>query len=516
MSNVVPTRELVRLQGLQVKVGQLLVKNKLSDMLKDDLSRLYEALELSVAKLDDLNLQGISLDSIDSAEMRHDIRNAIGITKGYAELIKDTAEAPSATLSNLLDKIMLWSAKTISTLERTRRKQTDSSPFAMTAIKQQHPDHRSHILILDDEPANRDLLSRHIQQLGLETFACATADEAYEVLRNNDIDLILLDLIMPGVSGHQVLADLKASQLWRASGLSDQDEVIKCIQAGADDYLQKPFNKVLLQARLHAGLDRKRWVDKERELSNELEKSHRFIKNTFGRYLSTEIVSKLLDKPDGLDMGGQLQTVSILMADIRGFTTISESLPPQKVVKVLNNYLGTMADIIMAHDGTVDEFIGDAILALFGAPVAKADDSDRAIACALAMQAEMDAINERNIAEGLPSIRIGIGINTGEVVAGNIGSKKRAKYGVVGHAVNVTSRVEDQTQPGEILVAQSTLDHCSLKLHTGRELRLQPKGVKETITVTAINGIDSNDSAINATSTKNNDHLSNDQHKANL
>ena len=497
MSNVVPTRELVRLQGLQVKVGQLLVKNKLSDMLKDDLSRLYEALELSVAKLDDLNLQGVPLDSIDSAEMRHDIRNAIGITKGYAELIKDTAEAPSATLSNLLDKIMLWSAKTISTLERTRRKQTDSSLFAMTAIKQQHPDHRGHILILDDEPANRELLSRHIQQLGLETFACATADEAYEVLRSNDIDLILLDLIMPGVSGHQVLADLKASQLWRAipviviSGMSDQDEVIKCIQAGADDYLQKPFNKVLLQARLHAGLDRKRWVDKERDLSNELEKSHRFIKNTFGRYLSTEIVSKLLDKPDGLDMGGQLQTVSILMADIRGFTTISESLPPQKVVKVLNNYLGTMADIIMAHDGTVDEFIGDAILALFGAPVAKADDSDRAIACALAMQAEMDAINERNIAEGLPSIRIGIGINTGEVVAGNIGSKKRAKYGVVGHAVNVTSRVEDQTQPGEILVAQSTLDHCSLSLQTGRELRLQPKGVKETISVTAINGIDS-------------------------
>ena len=189
MSNVVPTRELVRLQGLQVKVGQLLVKNKLSEMLKDDLSRLYDALELSVAKLDDLNLQGIPLDSIDSVEIRHDIRNAIGITKGYAELIKDTAEEPSATLSNLLDKIMLWSAKTISTLERTRRKQTDSNLFAMTALKPQHSDHRGHILILDDEPANRELLSRHIQQLGLETFACATADEAYDVLRNNDIDL---------------------------------------------------------------------------------------------------------------------------------------------------------------------------------------------------------------------------------------------------------------------------------------------------------------------------------------
>ncbi len=509
MSNLVPTRELVRLQGLQVKVGQLLVKNKLSETLKDDLSRLYEALELSVAKLDDLNLQGIPLDGIDSPEIRHDIRNAIGITKGYAELIKDTEDSPSATLSNLLDKIMLWSAKTISTLERTRRKQTDSNLFSLDVLKQQTDKHQSHILILDDEPANRELLSRHIQQLGLNTFACATADEAYEVLRTNDIDLILLDLIMPGVSGHEVLADLKASQLWRAipviiiSGMSDQAEVIKCIQAGADDYLQKPFNKVLLQARLHAGLNRKRWVDKERDLSNELEKSHRFIKNTFGRYLSTEIVSNLLDKPDGLDMGGQLQTVSILMADIRGFTTISESLPPQKVVRLLNNYLGTMAEIIMAHDGTVDEFIGDAILALFGAPVAKADDSDRAIRCALAMQAEMEAINQRNIEQGLPSIKIGIGINTGEVIAGNIGSIKRAKYGVVGHAVNVTSRIEDQTQPGEILVAQSTLDHCTLSMHSGRQIRLQPKGVKETINVTAINGID--EPAVNESSIDNTD-----------
>ena len=495
MTNSVPTRELVRLQGLQVKVGQLLVKNELDDLLKDDLGRLYEALELSVAKLDSLNLQGIALNNIDNAEIRHDIRNAIGITKGYAELIKDTMVSPSASLSNLLDKIMLWSAKTITTLEKTRSKRDDSKLSAIHALKPQQQ-YRGHILILDDEPANRELLSRHIQQLGMKPFACETAEQAYEVLQLNDIDLILLDLVMPEVSGHQVLADLKASQLWRAipviviSGMSDQEEVIRCIQAGADDYLQKPFNKVLLQARLYAGLDRKSWVDKERHLSNELEKSQRFIKNTFGRYLSTEIVSKLLDKPDGLDMGGQLQTVTILMADIRGFTTISESLPPQKVVKVLNNYLGTMAEIIMEHDGTVDEFIGDAILALFGAPVAKADDSARAIACALAMQAEMDAINMRNIADGLPSIDIGIGINTGEVVAGNIGSKKRAKYGVVGHAVNVTSRIEDQTLPGEILVAKTTLNACSLDCNLGRQIELHPKGVTEIINVSAVKSIE--------------------------
>ncbi|NNC54139.1 MAG: response regulator, partial [Pseudomonadales bacterium] len=345
------------------------------------------------------------------------------------------------------------------------------------------------ILILDDQAENRDLLSRYIEQLGLEAFACASAEQAYAVLEQQNIDLILLDLVMPEVSGQQVLSRLKNSSLWRAipviviSGLADQEQVIHCIEAGADDYLQKPFNRVLLQARLAAGLNRKRWVDTERHLTRELEKSQRFIKNTFGRYLSSEIVSNLLDKPDGLNMGGELQTVTILMADIRGFTTISEQLSPQSVVKLLNTYLGAMAEIIMAHGGIVDEFIGDAILALFGAPVTSAKDRDNAIRCALAMQEAMPEVNQRNREQGLPEIEMGIGVNTGEVVAGNIGSTKRAKYGVVGHAVNLTSRIEDQTRPGEILVADSTLVDLELALQLGRKLDLQPKGVSERVQV---------------------------------
>ena len=501
MAKPVPTRELQRLQGLKQKVAQLLEKNRLEEELVDDLKRLHVALEHAVDQLADLNQQGIALNDIESREIRHDIRNAIGITKGYAELIRDTADQPSASLSNLLDKILLWSAKTISTLEKGRQK-NNSFPDADATLLQLGSRHKSdtgragHILILDDEAANRELLSRYIEQLGLVPFSCANAEAAYSTLREESIDLILLDLLMPEVSGHEVLAELKASELWRAipviviSGLSDQAEVIRCIKAGADDYLQKPFNKILLQARLDAGLDRKSWVDKERHLSNELEKSHAFIRNTFGRYLSNEIVANLLEKPDGLDMGGQLQTVTILMADIRGFTTVCESLEPQKVVKLLNNYLGSMADIIMANDGTVDEFIGDAILALFGAPVPREDDCDRAINCALQMQAAIERVNELNAAEGLPEIGIGIGVNTGEVIAGNIGSSKRAKYGVVGHAVNVTSRIEDKTEAGEILVAQSTIEACQRPLQIGRQLELQPKGVRETIAVSAVVGFD--------------------------
>ncbi len=488
-------RELARLQSLQVKTGQLLTKSRLDEILRSDIEKLYNALEQNVNKFEQLHQDGESLETLDDPARRHDIRNAIGIARGYAELIKETETLPTATLSNLLDKIILWTNKSLNILERSAKPRFDPNKFSVTSSDNE--DFEGNILILDDQPANRDILGRHIRNLGLNTFACANATEAFSVLENNDIDLILLDLVMPEMSGHEVLARLKTSELWRAvpviviSGLGEQAEVIKCIEAGAEDYLQKPFNSVLLKARLRAGLNRKRWVDKERHLSNELEKSHRFIKNTFGRYLSTEIVNNLLEKPHGLDMGGSLQTVTILMADIRSFTTISEKLSPQNVVLLLNNYLGIMAEVIMEHSGIVDEFIGDAILALFGAPVANPNDTDNAIRCAIAMQHKMEEVNHLNREQGLPEIQIGIGLNTGEVVAGNIGSSKRSKYGVVGHTVNLTSRVEDQTEKGEILATQATLEQSNLTLSLGRTLELKPKGVSEVVRVSAVNEITS-------------------------
>lgn len=487
-------RELDRLAGLQSKTSELLDSSRVSAQMREDLERLAMALDQNQQIFQGVASEGLQLSQISDSTRRHDLRNAIGISQGYAELIREGDAQRSAKVSNLLDKVILWSTRSLAQLELSAKTknnatttQTSNSPSVFNARREGIQDSR--ILIVDDEPANRDILDRHIRQLGLNTLTAGNAEDAFELLDAHSVDLILLDLVMPDVSGHEVLAKLKASELWRAipvivvSGMGDQSEVIKCIEAGADDYLQKPFNRTLLRARLYAGLDRKQWVDKERLLRSELEKSQRFIKNTFGRYLSNEIVSNLLDRPDGLNMGGELQIVTILMADIRSFTTISEKLPPQKVVELLNNYLGAMADIIMSHGGTVDEFIGDAILAVFGAPVSSPEDASNAIKCALAMQGEMASVNSKNLALGLPSIEMGIGINTGEVVAGNIGSRKRAKYGVVGHAVNVTSRIEDQTRAGEVLVSESTLAAADLSTETGRQIQLKPKGISETINV---------------------------------
>jgi class 3 adenylate cyclase len=273
------------------------------------------------------------------------------------------------------------------------------------------------------------------------------------------------------------------------SGRQDMDQIVDCIQVGADDYLLKPVNSVLLSARIKSGLERKRWHDKEEQYREQLEKRELFIRQTFGRYISDAIVDEILENPEGLKLGGDLRSVTLMMSDIRSFTTLVEHLPPEKVVTLLNRYLGKMTDIILEHGGTIDEFLGDAVLAAFGAPTKTPDHAQRAVTCAIAMQAAMDDINTQNKADGLPEIEMAIALNTGEVVAGNIGSERRSKYGFVGHEVNVTSRIEDAALPKEILVSERTLNCLDLTgFNVGESRSLNPKGIEETLSVFPING----------------------------
>ncbi|MBI4861902.1 MAG: GAF domain-containing protein [Candidatus Riflebacteria bacterium] len=214
-----------------------------------------------------------------------------------------------------------------------------------------------------------------------------------------------------------------------------------------------------------------------------------FIRKTFGRYLSDDVVASLLETPDGLNLGGQRRKVTILMSDLRGFTAVSERLPPEDVVRILNNFLGRMVEIIDRRGGTVNEFIGDAILVVFGAPVAHPDDGLRAVACALEMQLAMRGVNEWNRAHGFGDIEMGIGVNTAEVVVGNIGSEKRSKYAVVGQHVNLTSRIESYTVGGQILISEGTRTDVGEALVLGSRLEIQAKGVRGTVTVHELVGV---------------------------
>lgn len=213
------------------------------------------------------------------------------------------------------------------------------------------------------------------------------------------------------------------------------------------------------------------------------------IRKAFGRFVTDEIVANLLENPEGLKLGGERRRITILTSDIRGFTAISERLPPEEVIKIINLYLGYMADVITQYQGTIDEFMGDGILVLFGAPTKREDDADRAIGCAIAMQLAMKPVNEKMLELGLPNLEMGIGINTGDVVVGNIGSEKRTKYGVVGDQVNLTYRIESYTVGGQIFVSESTLKQVSCDVVTDEEREVQPKGVHYPIKIYEVIGI---------------------------
>ncbi len=230
-------------------------------------------------------------------------------------------------------------------------------------------------------------------------------------------------------------------------------------------------------------------MEKIKKLNKDLEVRNRFIRETFGRYLSDDVVNSLIERPGGLKMGGETQTVTIMMTDLRGFTSLSERLQPQTVVEMLNNYLATMTEILLKYKGTIDEFIGDAILAVFGAPVYMEDHATRAVACAVEMQIAMKEVNQWNVSKGFPEIEMGIGINTGNVVVGNIGSKKRTKYGVVGSCVNLAGRIESFTTGGQILISERTKQETGDILSIENQIEVEMKGVRHPVTIYEINGI---------------------------
>jgi class 3 adenylate cyclase len=214
-----------------------------------------------------------------------------------------------------------------------------------------------------------------------------------------------------------------------------------------------------------------------------------FIRNTFGRYVSPEVVKTLLESPEGLRFGGEKRDITVLMSDLRGYTQFAEQGDPAWVMETLNDYLARMTDIIIEHGGTINEFIGDAIFAVYGAPIPHRDHAERAAASALAMQRAMADLNRANAAQGRPRFEMGIGINTGEAVVGNIGSEQRAKYAVVGAAVNLAARVEGCTVGGQIFLSPATYAQIHDMAEVAPPVPVELKGIAEPLLLYELRGI---------------------------
>lgn len=399
----------------------------------------------------------------------------------------------SKDLTELVSRIRIHSGD-YHTLLRYRPEKTGELTAAPVKLK---------VLIVDDSKSVCFALSQSLKnEPDLEYAVCNDARLAMDKAREFLPTVILQDLEMPEIHGLELLALYRKDPVLRErpiimlSGTRDPETKAKAFARGANDYVEKNMDRVELLSRIryHSGayLNALRLNDSIKDLleaQRRVEAQSQFIKKTFGRYLSEEIVESILERPEGLRLGGEKRVISILMADLRGFTSIGERLEPETVLSIINIFLKVMTEIIFKWGGTIDEFIGDAILAMFGAPTKREDDAIRAVACALEMQLAIAGVNDRIRQEGFPEVAMGIGINTGEVVVGNIGSEKRSKYGIVGRNVNLTSRIESYTVGGQIYVSENTVQACGDILRIDGQQVVMPKGVKEPITIYEIGGI---------------------------
>lgn len=217
------------------------------------------------------------------------------------------------------------------------------------------------------------------------------------------------------------------------------------------------------------------------EKNVELARAHQLVRHAFGRYVSEEVAESLLRAPEALDLGGEEREASILMSDLRGFTAMAARLSPHEVIEVLNLYLEAMVDVIGRHQGTINEIIGDAILVIFGAPVVCDDHAEKAVACGLAMQLAMTELNERLVAKGAVELEMGIGVHTGRVIVGNIGSLRRTKYAAVGNNVNLAGRIESFTIGGQLLISEDTRGKIKAPLRIDGQCRVEPKGASRSL-----------------------------------
>lgn len=306
----------------------------------------------------------------------------------------------------------------------------------------------ANLLIVDDNKVNRLLMSRSVDLLGYRSSLAENGREALDLLHEQEFDLMLLDIEMPVMDGFQVLEaikqdpDLRDLPVLVTSSMEGIENIVRCIELGADDYLSKPVNPVLLKARLSSSLEKKRLRDEQKVLLQ--------------RFATSEVAQDLQDS--GFTLGGSYVEASVLFCDIRGFTSLSESQPPDETIELLNIYYTLMFEAIESNGGVVNQMIGDGLMVLFGAPKPLDNFAGKALTAAREMLVILDQFNAERTAADKPPIEVGIGIATGKVIAGYTGTTDRATYTCVGDKVNFAARLEAHTKAAacSILIDDTT------------------------------------------------------------
>ena len=397
------------------------------------------------------------------AKLRHDLRNPLNAIKGYAELLLEEVDEVGAaaarpdleallgeadSLLSRIDVIIDFSSSNVDAAfcEQERGAVTSMIANLVRTVRpieeaSAPPHETGRILVVDDNASNRDLLFRRLSHDGHQVARADSGRRALEIFEVEEFDLILLDLLMPDLNGFQVLELLKADErlhdipVIMISGLQETDSVIRCIEAGAEDYLPKPFNPVLLRARISACLERKRWRDRERRYVERIELERQRYETLLRNILPGQIVTRLNDGE--VVIADRVEEATILFADLVGFTAAASRVTPAVLVNNLNRIFSAFDDLCQQLQIEKIKTIGDAYMAAAGVPLPRADHAEVMADFALAMLAALERVN----AAAEVAFQMRIGIHTGPVVAGVIGSH-RFLYDIWGDTVNLASRLD--------------------------------------------------------------------------
>ncbi|MDP2854706.1 MAG: adenylate/guanylate cyclase domain-containing protein [Smithellaceae bacterium] len=312
------------------------------------------------------------------------------------------------------------------------------------------------ILVVDDQPQNIELLEAYLVPQGYEIVTAVNGEEALEKLSGNKIDLILLDVMMPGMNGYEVCKKIKSDSdnaflpIVMLTALDNRQAKIQGLEAGADDFLNKPYSEIELVARIKNLL-------KIKFLHDEVESKNHLISSMLHRYVNRFVIEQILANPEKYsELGGDRKEVAAFFCDIRGFTSLSENMKADELIHLLNSIYKKLTETVFRNKGTFDKYMGDCIMAFWGAPMDIEDETLWAIRAALEMQVAFEDLKQGWPPE-LKKLGIGIGINYGEVVVGNVGTEEAMNYTVIGDVVNTAQRLESIARSGQVLITKNAL-----------------------------------------------------------
>jgi class 3 adenylate cyclase/CheY-like chemotaxis protein len=478
----------------------------------DDLQRILDAgrtLHRLILSLLDPATMHRADDNSDLAEfrrtLRHDLRTPINAIKGYGEMLReDAAGGSTETFIADLDKLLKEATLFLDRIDglvtfsggdapppevAARTADGTGSPAsiveslieAVRPVAANEADLRtvipSRILVVDDNASNRDLLSRRLQRQGHTVLEAEDGARALALVEKEALDLVLLDLMMPGISGYDVLARLKRDPRHRdipiimISALSELDSIVRCIEAGADDYLAKPFDPTLLRARVGASLERKRLHDQvvaqaadlarqaadlaawnktlEQRVADQLGEIERM--NGLKRFLSPKVAELILSTGNENALESHRRDVTVVFCDLRGFTAFTETAEPEEVMGVLRDYHGCLGELIHEFEGTVERFAGDGILIMFNDPIPIPEPSLRAVSMAVKMRERVAELSVKWRKAG-HELGFGMGIARGYATLGRIGFQGRYDYAAIGTVTNLAARLCAEARSGQILI----------------------------------------------------------------